>query len=703
MLDQKFHAFISSKMAEMEIERKALFEFLPTLDYGVIKLNAWVFERDTPASEEPIRQVYLEALQNAVLYIGLFWNKYGEWTIDEFDNATKWGIDRHVYIKNVDTHLRDPRLQKFLDKHTEVTSGITIKWFSTLDELKDGIRLSIDEWIKHSLMRRRSLHETIVATSPNDIPGCSRKLIGRTNLFKKAYRLLENGDHVVLQGFPGVGKTALAAGLSVKWLSDKKGSVLWLKTGLGSIEKVETYWKMLAEREINLVVLDDLWHGHLLRTILDIIPTGLRILITSRRRYGIGSVIDVGNLKPNDALKMLSHYSGKNYRSASNANVLCKKLGYLPFAVEIAGITLKARRWRPEDLLIRIQKSPHNMNMPLDFAEAGRENVGKLLEISLNSIDSLSKQVFLYFGAFFVPKVTNELLELYQLRRKIQFGFEYEQWVEALSHKDDSMSPLDFWHFTQSYHAGKLMKELPASTHEFVDITQELTTLHDNGLIDWVGPSKDNAGYYQLHDLAYSYAQSLTTDINRQHALDACLMYVEPIESFGKTGRIAINVESDNLIGAAYWGLMNDRYFSSRILINELNRKQLLTSQGHYTQAISLLEKAIQKAQESNQETDEMNFLLGLGLIYLKFFGQFDTALNFVERALELAQQTENRLGEAVSISILGAIYGEKEDYLQSTKLFTKSISMLHEMGDEEREAMDKGNLGAMYIGVVPK
>jgi hypothetical protein len=42
--------FISSKMVELKAERDALYDLLPTLDYGDIKLHAWVFEEDAPAS-----------------------------------------------------------------------------------------------------------------------------------------------------------------------------------------------------------------------------------------------------------------------------------------------------------------------------------------------------------------------------------------------------------------------------------------------------------------------------------------------------------------------------------------------------------------------------------------------------------------------------------------------------------------------------
>ena len=42
--------FISSKMVELKPERDALFALISALDYGDIKLHAWVFEEDAGAS-----------------------------------------------------------------------------------------------------------------------------------------------------------------------------------------------------------------------------------------------------------------------------------------------------------------------------------------------------------------------------------------------------------------------------------------------------------------------------------------------------------------------------------------------------------------------------------------------------------------------------------------------------------------------------
>ena len=127
--------FISSKMIELQAEREALTALIDALDYGDIKLHAWVFEKDAYAKDDSIRSVYLKELQDSALYLGVFWNEYGEYTIDEFDHATTWNIERHIYVKDVDADKRDPRLTDFLKQHGDVRTGIASVWFKTTDDL----------------------------------------------------------------------------------------------------------------------------------------------------------------------------------------------------------------------------------------------------------------------------------------------------------------------------------------------------------------------------------------------------------------------------------------------------------------------------------------------------------------------------------------------------------------------------------------
>jgi len=208
--------FISSKMQELRAEREALFEFIKTLDYGDIKLHAWVFEKDAASSGRSIRDVYLNALQNAALYLGIVWNDYGEWTVDELEKATDWGIERHLYVKSIDANRRDPRLAQLLERFSPVATGISAKWFATVEELKTAVRQSIEAWISHRLHTRAASASALLANDPDDLLQRPRKLIGRESILRDVRKLLAASEHVLLHGFGGMGKICVWRGTPVE-------------------------------------------------------------------------------------------------------------------------------------------------------------------------------------------------------------------------------------------------------------------------------------------------------------------------------------------------------------------------------------------------------------------------------------------------------------------------------------------------------
>ena len=436
--------FISSKMVELKPERDALYGLLPSLDYGDIELRAWVFEADAAASEDSIRQMYLDALSKSALYLGLFWNQYGEYTIDEFDRATEWGIERHIYVKDVEADKRESRLTEFLNKHGDVTTGITAKWFKTTDELCAAVKASIERWIAQRLMRRSSAPEAVYTNDPSLIPEKPRQLFGRETLQSEVEALLNDGERVLLQGFGGMGKTALAATIAADWLT--RGPVLWIKAAQAETDalfeglarpfnaqqaiaaatgqaKIDLLRQLLVASGTALFVIDDAWEGDTLAPIIQALPSNLPLLLTSRHRLPIGKRRAFAELSAQAALDLLSYHADADFgqpaaegEAPGDAEMLCRKLGHHAFAIEIAGKTLNVDELRPAELLQRIEDAPHKLEVPEDLALDHRHSVADLIEVSLEALkakDEFAYQIFLAFGAFFVPSATPELLSLH--------------------------------------------------------------------------------------------------------------------------------------------------------------------------------------------------------------------------------------------------------------------------------------------------
>ena len=75
----RLRIFVSSNMQELASERR-----LVKTSLSQLHVDAWVFEDDAGARPGTIQQTYLNEVEDADLYVGLFWKGYGDHTIKEF-------------------------------------------------------------------------------------------------------------------------------------------------------------------------------------------------------------------------------------------------------------------------------------------------------------------------------------------------------------------------------------------------------------------------------------------------------------------------------------------------------------------------------------------------------------------------------------------------------------------------------------------
>lgn len=632
--------FVSSKMLELAPERKALYELIPKLGQGLVTLRPWVFEFTAPASEKSIRETYLKYLKGSALYIGLFWNAHGEWTIDEFERAAEWQIDRHIYVKNVDNDKRDAKLTKFLKKHSDVTSGLTHKWFTSIEDLCEAVKVSVEAWIRDYLPGRRGAQSAILAKKDNLgalEAELAPKLIGREELIADVQAKLDQHRNVLLQGFGGMGKTVLAAKIAVERIANDQGPVLWLHAGVETADalfealakpfdaqhkiasapgdKATVLHDLLVESGVKLLVLDNVWNDRALARVMQAIPLNMSALVTSRTRYPLsrGEIIEISELTPTKALELLSYHAQHDYSADPKAGELCKKLGYHALALEIAGKTLWIDRLLPAELLERTVEALVTMKIPSDYAKEGRESVAALIEVSRKALSDDAEVVFQIIGAMFAPHVTAALLSLYKKRK--------EKTVE-----------------------------------------DALLELQRRGLADRVAKTDDCAAYYRIHDLAFSYARALTLGKkrNRQQALKACRDYAQKYQAdFGM-----LQAERDNLLGAAEAAQrLNQPEFLIDIMRALTVDGAYLAARGYTSLSLDLLKAAIIAAKEKEQ-LETAHFLLSkLGNVYADFIGDFDSALKAYQEALVLARGLNNTNREAILLSVIGMVrFRQKAD-----------------------------------------
>ena len=634
MAQKSIGIFISSKMIELHDERKALEELLPNLGDETTQIHTWIFESDALASDSSIRATYMKALDDSELYIGLFWNDYGEWTIDEFHHAGELGITRHIYVKDGDSAKRDKRLQDFLHRQTDVRFGITPRWFKTVDDLLNQVRRSVQQWLVERQIASHSSTSAIIATISDDIPELPRRFVGREDLIEDVQELLDDNEHILLHGFGGMGKSALAATIAAQRIDENKGIVIWIRMGAAEADSVfeaighafgqsqqiasvtgvarnQAIRHLLTENK-GLLVLDDVWNGNALSQVVKALPRQMPLLVTSRQRFPLDEIIEVGRLSKEEALKILIYHSRqRDLKDSKEAEQLCDVLGYHAFALEIAGKTMKVYNFTPSELLLRIEETPHDLSMPAGFGELGRKGIKSLLDAS---VDVLSKELydaFFAFGGMFEPSTTAELLAL-------------------------------------------------VMQCETEDIEHRLQELTQRGLVNVT--IEQETPLYRLHDLAYSYVRTMyqNKDISPQPVIEACLQYVQNNIHHLE----ALDLEQNNILEAAEAAYQSGY---EHILLDIMRMLTVdgnyFAATGHTTLSLKLTNTAIDIALEKN-ELEVAHYLLSrLGNTYADYMGNLELAYKTYHKALQLAQKLNNPNREAVLLTVIGTVrFRQRED-----------------------------------------
>ena len=215
-----------------------------------------------------------------------------------------------------------------------------------------------------------------------------------------------------------------------------------------------------------------------------------------------------------DALAFLEEIAGDLVQDKKAVRELCKKLGYLAFAIEIAGRTMQASDYSARDLLHSLENvAVAELAVPLEFSEKGRETVAALIQTSLDVLPKETQNVFFAWGAFWSTKITAEMMANY---------------LEAEDLDSDNPVIDNFM--------GALESLLEQSANQGPDIAEAenaLNTLHRYGLATrqaavYEGEEGQyivSAAHYILHELGHLFAQAQIGIDEQSRALDACLSY----------------------------------------------------------------------------------------------------------------------------------------------------------------------------------
>jgi len=494
-----------------------------------------------------------------------------------------------------------------------------------------------------------------------------QKLIGRSDLVASLLKRLHEQDRVLLQGFSGTGKTVLAAECAVRFLNEGQSPVLWVEIADAAVnivqeaiarpfgsheslrkltadkERQQFLRELLSEKKVRLVVFDNAWcEGKALKQLVDGIPTDIAVLVTSQQKYPMGRTEHIEMLPLNDALALLSFYSGLPLSLENeDATRLCHQLDYHPFALEIAGKTLAAEEIAPEALLWRMANDAHTLIMPSGYAEEGRQSVKDLLDTSVGQLPSVPRTVFLACGTFFMPSITPDLLAL------------------ALGQQPEE------------------------TDNHLQDIVRR-------GLLNV--SSLEGRSIYRLHTLAFAYARA-NASLSAAQGIAACQRYAKQFED----DSAAIAAERNNLLHAAS---MAQRRGDNESLIEILRSFTVdgsyLRERGHDRLLLEQLDAAVSAARDDSK-TDTLQALVGkLGNIYAER-GEFEQAATCYQEYIAIACAQGNKIREAHARAVLSHVYGDMGQFADAQRELTTASTIADELDDKSLHIRILENQGNLY------
>ncbi len=224
--DQRLRVFVSSTLGELAAERRAVSRAISAL-----RLTPVLFE--LAARPQPPAEVYRAYLAQSDVFIGLYWQRYGQigpgmrvsGLEDEFDLSG--GLPRLLYIK-APAPDREPRLADLLARIKQ-ESLASYRYFRTPAELgrlvRDDLAVLLSERFAATGPAAAAVPSPAGARGAGRLPVSTTSLLGREGAIDEVAALVESPGVrlVTLTGPGGVGKTRLAVAAGER-LRDRFGA-----------------------------------------------------------------------------------------------------------------------------------------------------------------------------------------------------------------------------------------------------------------------------------------------------------------------------------------------------------------------------------------------------------------------------------------------------------------------------------------------
>jgi len=502
--------------------------------------------------------------------------------------------------------------------------------------------------------------------------------VGRESQIAALTSMLREGNHVVIHGMAGIGKTSLALFFAQSLKADYPDAQLLIPLrssteaprspgdGLRDIiyafrpdEKLPDepvlltalYRNLLSHRRA-LIILDDAPNATAVHPFLP--PPGSVLLVTSRHALNLPAVrsISLDYLAPAEARKLLLYLAPRlTLELADQIVALC---GYLPLAIRMAGSFLAVAG--EIDPIRYIEQLRHERTQ-FDRLAGERVNLKIqewLIRQNCSRLDAETARVFQQLTVFPAS-------------------------FDAAAEEIVCLDP-------DNIHLKTLVR------HSLVFYDEAANRYHLHDLIRSFVTSKVEPEAYQgaASRHAAHYVQSLST---------ANMLYLKGGEAL-KQGLGLFDREWENIQAGQVWAATrSEADQSASLLCSDYSEAgaHLLELRLHPQERVRWFEVALTAAQRLNKPAAIAGHLGNLGNAYMAL-SEPRRAIEFYEQALIANREIANRLGEGGTLGNLGNAYITLGEVNHAIEYYEQHLVIAREIGDRRGEGNSLGNLGYAFM-----
>jgi DNA-binding SARP family transcriptional activator len=559
----------------------------------------------------------------------------------------------------------------------------------------------------------------LLLKSSQQVPNLPVNLVGREKLLQETLELLQKGERVLLHGFGGMGKTALAATVTKNFL-DGKRTALWMQVGSDNPDvifdalaqpfeagqdiaqaedKTKALQEVLQKQRLSLLVLDDVWNAYTLSKVIEALPKGLPLLVTSRQRYPKLTKVYVDRLERGASLELLAHYAlppltgevAESQHSPVNAEA-----GVLEMDSRLSdrGV-LRSQdghiaKENPPVLDSRGTKSTSSVDMTSPPVRGGKSEEGEGANQLCELLGDHPFALRLAGLALQENGVTPE--RLFEQIKNNPHDFKMPGELREVGRESVasllsvSLETLEDRAYETFLCYGLL--EAPVASAGFLAscldrdvnlIEDALFSLLERGLAERISKAGSDLVSYRIHDLAHSYAKA-----NRFQRMGTL---VRSSLTFLKTNKDAVellDIDISNILAAVQ--IVKEQKLEDKLIdfmYFLVAEGSYYIAKGHTRRSIDFLKLAATVAQAHERKQEAHYLYSNLGDYYQNFIGNFDYAVEYYQKALTMAHDLGDKGREAVLLGIIGQVKCLQNKMIDSDVYIEKAHQLAKSNGDD--------------------